>query len=157
MRLRPYQPSGDDHQRLSAFRCSTGLDFEDDVEQWITTDALVWLNDVPRAVYQRRQLGLIEDDAGDLTAVVAWQDIADITIDGIWLKVLAVSLGHQHAGTGRAAYDITLGHLWTLEREGDHLAGLVHVNNQRSKRLLESVGWTNAALWDHHELWVGSL
>lgn len=157
MRLRPYEATADDPQRLSTFRCSTGLAVEDDVERWITTDARTWLNDVPRATYQQRQLGLIDDDAGALAAVIAWQDIADIPLEGIWLKALAVSLDHQHAGNGRAAYDITVDHLRTIDHEGDHIAGLVHVDNQRSKRLLASVGWTDVALWDDHELWVGSL
>lgn len=156
MRLRPYEATGDDRQRLSEFRCSIGPAFEDDVERWITTDAVAWLNDVPRSVYQRRQIALIEDDA-NLAAVVAWQDIADIPIDGIWLKVLAVGLDHQHAGAGHAAYDITVEHLRGLEREGDHLAGLVHVDNERSKRLLASVGWTVVDDLDDHELWVGQL
>ena len=114
MRLRAYEPWVGDPQRLSAFRCATGGAFEHDVERWITTDALPWVNDVPRTVYQRRQVGLVEDDAGDLVGVVAWQDIADIPLEGIWLKVLAVALDHQHAGTGRAAYDLMVEHLRTI-------------------------------------------
>jgi hypothetical protein len=54
-------------------------------------------------------------------------------------------------------YDLVVEHLRTVDREGDHLAGLVHVDNQRSKRLLASAGWTSVTQWDDHELWVGCL
>jgi len=43
---------------------------------------------------------------------------------------------------------------WPL---GDHIAGLVHVDNDHCKRLLTSVGWTEVNVIDDHELWVGNL
>lgn len=97
------------------------------------------------------------EDGGDLVAIVAWQDIIRVDLDGIWLEVLAVSLDHQHGGRGVASYDLVVDHLRTIARDGDHLAGLVHVDNIRSKRLLEAEGWTSVSAWDDHELWVGHL
>lgn len=156
MNLRPFDAAAGDAARLGQFRCSTGAPFEDDVEAWIRTDAVGWANDLPRARFQRRTLAFVED--GEATsAVVAWQDIARIDLEGIWLEVLAVALDHQHGGRGQAAYELTVEHLRTIERDGDHLAGLVHVDNERSKRLLTALGWGNVAPWDDHELWVGSL
>ena len=38
-----------------------------------------WLNDTPRAVFQRRQLVLLED-AGAVVAVAAWQDIVRVDL-----------------------------------------------------------------------------
>lgn len=80
-----------------------------------------------------------------------------VDLPGIWLEVLAVSLHRQHSGAGRAAYALTVEHLRTIGREGDQLAGLVHIDNHRSKRLLTDVGWTDVALVNGHELWVGAL
>jgi hypothetical protein len=99
---------------------------------------------------------VIEDDDGATVAVAAWQDITRVDLEGIWLEVLAVAVAHQHAGRGRAVYDLVVEHIRTVDREGDHLAGLVHVDNQRSKRLLARAGWTSVTQWDDHELWVGS-
>lgn len=156
MKLRPFDVGADDAARLDDFRCSTGAPFEHDVERWIRADAIGWANDLPRAQFQRRTLALIED--GEATvAVVAWQNIAKVDLEGIWLEVLAVELDHQHGGRGPAAYELTLNHLRTVERDGNHLAGLVHVDNDRSKRLLTTYGWSSVAPWDDHELWVGSL
>ena len=156
MNLRPFNAGAGDAARLDLFRCSTGAPFEDDVEAWIRTDAIGWANDLPRARFQRRTLALIED--GEATAaVVAWQDIVRVDLEGIWLEVLAVALDHQHGGQGQAAYQLTIDHLRTIERDGDQLAGLVHVDNHRSKRLLTAYGWSSVATWDDHELWVGSL
>lgn len=155
MNLRGYDPATD-AARVAAFRCSTGAPYEDEVELWIRGDAIGWVNDLPRATFQRRVLGMIED-GGDLVAVVAWQDITRVDLDGIWLEVLAVSVDHQHGGRGVASYDLVVDHLRTIERDGDHLAGLVHVNNLRSKRMLDSEGWTSVSAWDDHELWVGHL
>lgn len=155
MNLRGYDPATD-AARLAAFRCSTGAAYEDEVEQWIRADAIGWVNDLPRATFQRRVLGMIEQ-SGDLVAVVAWQDITRVDLDGIWLEVLAVSLDHQHGGRGAASYELLVDHLRQLERDGDHLAGLVHVNNARSMRLLDSVGWAFVSSWGEHELWVGHL
>lgn len=155
MNLREYDPAADD-ARLAAFRCSTGAAFEDDVEQWIHADAIGWVNDLPRARFQRRVLSLVQD-AEDLVAVVARQDITRVDLEGNWLEVLAVSLDHQHHGHGSASYDLVVDHLRTIDREGDHLAGLVHVDNVWSKRLLDSKGWTFVSPWGDHELWVGLL
>ncbi len=156
MNLRPFDASAGNAARLDQFRCSTGAPFEDDVEAWIRADAIGWANDLPRARFQRRTLALIEE--GEATAaVVAWQDIARVDLEGIWLEVLAVVLDHQHGGQGQAAYELTIDHLRTIERDGDQLAGLVHVDNHRSKRLLTAFGWSSIAPWDDHELWVGSL
>lgn len=154
MNLRPFDAAGGDAARLSRFRCSTGAPCEDEVEAWIRTDAVGWANDLPRARFQRRTLAFIEDGAA---AVVAWQDIVRVDLEGIWLEVLAVGLGHQHGGRGQAAYELTVDHMRTIERDGDQIAGLVHVDNNRSKRLLTAFGWTSVAPWDDHELWVGSL
>ena len=156
MNLRAFDAAAGDSARLSQFRCSTGAPLEDEVEAWIRTDAVGWANDLPRAQFQRRTLAFIEE--GEATvAVVAWQDIVQVDLEGIWLEVLAVDLGHQHGGRGQAAYELTVDHLRTSERDGDHLAGLVHVDNDRSKRLLTAAGWSSVADWDDHELWVGSL
>jgi hypothetical protein len=138
------------------FACATGAAYEAEVEQWIRVGAIGWVNDLPRATFQRRVLGMIEQ-GGDLVAVVAWQDIARVDLDGISLEVLAVSVDHQHGGNGVASYELVVDHLRQLERDGDHLAGLVHVDNARSKRLLDSVGWAVVSSWDEHELWVGHL
>ncbi len=97
------------------------------------------------------------EQSGDVVAVVAWQDITRVDLDGIWLEVLAVSVDHQHGGNRVASYELLADHLRQLERDGDHLAGLVHVDNARSKRLLDSVGWTFLSSWGEHELWVGHL
>ena len=156
MNLRPFEAGAGDAARLDLFRCSTGAPFEDDVEAWIRTDAIGWANDLPRARFQRRTLALIED--GEATAAgVAWQDIVRVDLEGIWLEVLAVALDHQHGGRGQDAYQLTIDHLRTIERDGDQLAGLVHLDNHRSKRLLTAYGWSSVATWDDHELWVGSL
>jgi hypothetical protein len=154
--LRPFDAAAGDAARLDQFRCSTEAPFEDDVEAWIRTDAVGWANDLPRARFQRRTLAFIED-GGETVAVVAWQDIVRVDLEGIWLEVLAVELDHQHGGRGQAAYELTTDHLRTIEREGDYVAGLVHVDNDRSKRLLTTYGWSNVAPWDDHELWVGQL
>lgn len=156
MILREYDPAGGDAARLAAFTCSTGSLFEDEVEDWIQTKAVGWLNDMPRATFQRRVLGLMEDH-GSLVAVVAWQDIVRVDLEGIWLEVLSVSVEHQHRGRGQDVYALTIDHLRTIDRDGDHLAGLVHVDNSRSKRLLATVGWTAVSTWDDHELWVGRV
>jgi hypothetical protein len=115
-----------------------------------------WANDLPRARFQRRTLAFIENGEAAV-AVVAWQDIVRVDLEGIWLEVLAVQLEHQHGGRGQAAYELTIDHLRTIERDGDHLAGLVHVDNDRSRRLLTAAGWSSVAPWDDHELWVGAL
>lgn len=141
---------------LATFTCSSGAPFEDEVEAWIQTEAVAWINDVPRATFQRRNLGIIQDD-DTVLAVVAWQDIVRVDLDGIWLEVLAVSRDHQHRGIGAMAYELVVDRLRTVDRDGDHLAGLVHVDNARSKRLLASVGWTFVSVWEDHELWVGHL
>lgn len=155
MNLREYDQATD-AARLAGFRCSTGAAYEDEVEQWIRTNAIGWVNDLPRATFQRRVLGMIEE-SDDVIAVVAWQDITRVDLDGIWLEVLAVSVDHQHGGGGVASYELLVDHLRQLERDGDHLAGLVHVDNARSKRLLASVGWAFVSSWGEHELWVGHL
>lgn len=155
MIFRDYDPAGD-RPRLAAFTCSTGATFEDDVEEWIRADAVGWFSDVPRATFQRRALSLMEE--GDsLVAVVAWQDIVRVDLDGIWLEVLAVSVDEQHRGKGEEAYALVIDRLRTVDRDGDELAGLVHVDNARSQRLLTSVGWVVVSTWDDHELWVGHL
>lgn len=156
MILRAFDASRGDAARLGAFACSTGAPFETEVEEWIRTTAVVWLNDVPRARFQRRSVGFIED-ADQLIAVVAWQDIARIDLEGIWLEVLAVGLTHQHGGNGSRTYDVTVDHLRTIDRDGDNLAGLVHVDNGRSQRLLAAKHWSAVATWGDDELWIGSL
>lgn len=156
MILRPFDPAAGDGARLAGFTCSTGQPFEDEVEAWIRTQATLWLNDIPRTTFQHRVLALIEE-GDDLIAVVAWQDIIRVDIEGIWLEVLAVESSNQHAGQGRRAYDLVVEHLRTIERDGDHLAGLVHRDNDRSKRLLGAVGWSFISPSDDYELWIGSL
>lgn len=121
MNLRTFDAAAGDADRLSQFRCSTGAPFEHEVETWIRDDAVGWADDLPRARFQRRTLALVED--GEATAaVVAWQDIVRVDLEGIWLEVLAVELGHQHGGQGQAAYELTVDHLRSIERDGDHLA-----------------------------------
>ncbi len=156
MILRYFDPTGDDAHRLATFACSTGEPFEDDVEEWIRTTSVAWLNDVPRTTFQRRVLALLED-GGELVAVAAWQDIIRVDLEGIWLQVLAISTMNQHGGNGRRSYELVIGVLGQIERDGDHVAGLVHPDNHRSKRLLTSVAWTHVADLDDYELWVGRL
>jgi len=146
-----------DQSILAAFNCSTGASFESDVQTWIRASAVHWASDVRRATFQRRSLAVVEDDLGATIGVVAWQDISRVDLDGIWLEVLAVDLDHQHGGTGSAMYDLTVAHLQAVARDGDHIAGLVHVDNHRCKRLLTSVGWTEVSVIDDHELWAGNL
>ena len=156
MILREFDASRGDAALLAGFACSTGPPFEAEVEDWIRTTAVAWLNDIPRARFQRRVLGLLED-GDELVAVVAWQDIARIDLEGIWLEVLAVSVARQHDGRGSQAYALAIDHLRTVDRDGDHLAGLVHVDNDRSGRLLITMGWTAVTTWGDHEVWVGRL
>jgi len=94
---------------LAGFTCSSGAPFEDEVEAWIRTEAVAWINDVPRATFQRRRLGIIQDDAAVL-AIVAWQDIVRVDLDGIWLEVLAVGRDHQHRGLW-SDHELWVGHL----------------------------------------------
>lgn len=54
-------------------------------------------------------------------------------------------------------YDLTVNHLGTVDRDGDHIAGLVHNANVRSQRLLTSVGWRAVSITGEHDLWVGSI
>lgn len=80
--------------------------------------------------------------------------------DGVetWIRTDAVGCANDlPRAQFQAAYELTIDHLRTIERDGDHLAGLVHVDNHRSKRLLTACGWSSVAPWDDHELWVGSL
>lgn len=154
MILRHFDPTGDDADRLAAFVCSTGDPFEEEVEEWIRTTAVTWINDVPRTTFQRRTLALIED-ADQIVAVAAWQDIVRVDLEGIWLQVLAVSTSHQHGGNGVRCYELVREHLQDVERDGPHLAGLVCPENHRSKRLLTAVGWTEVATVDDNELWIG--
>lgn len=88
---------------------------------------------------------------------MAWQDIVRVDIEGIWLEVLAVDISHQHSGRGRQVYDLPVDHLGTIDRDGDHIAGLVHQDNERSKRLLTEVGWTFVSPSDDYELWAASF
>lgn len=157
MRLRTLDPAGPDARALAGFVCSTGPSFEDEVQDWIRSDAIGWLNDIPKAAFQRRHLSLAENGSS-LVAVAAWQDILRIDLDGIWLEVLAVAAGFQHGGNGQASYDLVTDHLRTVDREGDHVVGLVHSDNERSQRLLDRNGWRRIADLDtDHELWAGHL
>jgi RimJ/RimL family protein N-acetyltransferase len=143
-----------DTDRLRTFACSTGKPFEDEVEDWIRAAAIGWVNDVPRATYQRRALAVIEDDAGSLVAVAAWQDIIRVDLDGIWLQVLAVSTNHQHGGYGQRAYELVIERLHADDGTVANLAGLVDPDNYRSKRLLTAVGWGHDDDLAGHELWI---
>ena len=100
--LREFDASLGDAARLAGFTCSTGAPFEVDVETWIRSTAVQWLNDIPRTRFQRRSVGLVENE-DELVAVVAWHDIARIDLEGIWLEVLAVSVDSQHGGHGTQA------------------------------------------------------
>ena len=102
MILRPFSPSAGDAALLADFACSTGPAFEREVEEWIQAHAVGWLNDVPKAVFQRRQLVILED-AGAVAAVAALQDIVRVDLEGIWLEVLAVAVTSQYAGGARRA------------------------------------------------------
>ena len=109
-------------------------------------------------MFQRRAIALVEDDDSTLVAVASWQDIVRIDLDGIWVEELAVATTHQHSDTGTTAYELATDHLRTIDRDGDHLAALVHVSNTRSKRLLSTVGWQKTTDGDgDHELWFGRL
>ena len=157
MILRSYDHHGGDAERLAEFTCSTGLPFEDAVEDWVRHSAVGWVNDVPRSTFQRRAFMLVEDDDRELIAVAAWQDIVRVDVEGIWLEALAVASDHQHSGTGRRVYDLVKAQLGQADRSGDHVAGLLHADNVRSKRLLASVGWRAVTAWEDHELWIGDL
>lgn len=82
MILREFDASRGDAAQLAGFACSTGAPFEVEVEDWIRSTAVAWLNDIPRARFQRRSVGLVED-GHELVAVVGWQDIARIDLEGI--------------------------------------------------------------------------
>ena len=56
MILRDFDTGGGDAERLSTFTCSTGEPFEDEVQEWIRSTSVAWLNDVPRTTFQRRAL-----------------------------------------------------------------------------------------------------
>ena len=157
MNLRPFTASEVDTARLAEFRCSTGAVFEDEVEDWITRHAVAWANDLPRAVFQRRALNLVEDDDGALAAVVAWQDIVRIDRDGIWIEVLAVATDHQHRGIGRQVPALVTDQLRGIERDGDELAGLVRPDNDRSRQMLTGAGWVILGRLDDHDLMIGRL
>lgn len=85
MNLRLFDAAAGDADRLAQFRCSTGSPFEDDVEAWIRSDAVGWANDLPLARFQRRTLAFVEE-AEVTTAVVAWQDITRVDLDGCGSK-----------------------------------------------------------------------
>ena len=139
--------------------CATAIPGQADVEHWINHRAAVWLNDTPRNTFQRRSLALAETTHrdGDVIGVVAWQDITNIDLEGIWLEVVAIRVDHQHRGTGQAILDLTIEHLRTIDRDGDHIAGLVHPNNTPCRQLLTSAGWTNITTLSGHELWATKL
>lgn len=153
---RQFQPA-DDAALLTGFRCSTGLAFEDEVENWINVQAVAWLNDLPYTTFQRRHIQLVEDDDDTVVAVYAWQDITRIDIDGIWLEVLAVATGHQHRGTGRAVLAAAKTHLAATPHDGQAIAGLVHPDNHRSRDMLLDDGWIHLGQLDGHDLLVGRL
>lgn len=157
MNLRLFDPAGPDAHALAGFACSTGASFEDDVQIWVRSDAIGWLNDLPKSVFQRRHLALVEDGSS-VVAVTAWQDIIRVDLDGIWLEVLAVASGSQHGGIGQATFDLVIDHLRTVDRDGDHVVGVVHADNWRSQRLLDRNDWKGVVAWDaDHELWAGRL
>ena len=153
---RSFQP-GSDGPALTGFRCSTGSAFEDDVEQWINQQAVLWLNDLPYATFQRRNLVLVENDRGDLVAVYAWQDITRIDVEGIWLEVLAVAVDDQHAGTGRTVLAEAKTRIVAAPHDGQVIAGLVHPDNTRSRAMLEADGWLQIGQLEGHDLLVGRL
>lgn len=158
MILRLFDAAAGDTQRLAEFTCSTGAGYEDEAQHWIRDQAAAWINDVPRSEFQRRSLALIEDDDATLAAVAAWQDIVRVDVEGIRIEVLGVANSHQQRGAGIAVHQLVIEHVRTADRQGDHLAGLVHIDNARSKRLLTTAGWHSAATWDkHYELWLGGL
>ena len=146
-----------DSRRLKRFRCSTGQPFENDVERWINRKAFAWLHDLPYAAFQHRSLHVVEDEANELIAVFAWQDIVRVDVEGIWLEVLAVSLEHQHQGTGRAVLTAAKAHLVTTERDGDAIVALVHPDNDRSRRLVSDDGWIRVGELDGHDLMASRL
>lgn len=127
------------------------------METWIRHDATSWANDLPAATFQRRTVVLVEDHSRKLVAVVAWQDITRVDLEGIWIEALAVALDRQYAAQGQAVYRRVVAHLRTIDRNGDHLAALVDLDNHRSKRMLADAGWNRITVWGDHELWVGSL
>lgn len=146
-----------DSRRLKRFRCSTGQPFENDVERWINRKAFAWLHDLPYAAFQHRSLHVVEDEDNELIAVFAWQDIVRVDVEGIWLEVLAVSLEHQHQGTGRAVLTAAKAHLVTTERDGDAIVALVHPDNDRSRRLVSDDGWIRVSELDGHDLVASRL
>lgn len=86
------------------------------------------------------------------------QDIVRVDLEGIWLEVLAVAGTSQHGGRGQEAFDLVIDQLRTVERDADLLAGLVHVDNHGSQRMLTRHGWRAVASWDDdHELWVRQI
>jgi hypothetical protein len=142
---------------MTGFRCSTGSVFEDDVEQWINQQAVLWLNDLPYATFQRRNLELVENDRGDLVAVYAGQDITRIYVEGIWLEVLAVAVDDRHAGTGRTVLAEAKTRIAAAPHDGQVIAGLVHPDNTRSRAMLEADGWLQIGKLEGHDLLVGPL
>lgn len=140
MKLRRVRAGADDPAVLASFACSSGSPFDDDVERWVQTTAIGWANDVPRATFQRRGLAIVDDEIGAMAAVVAWQDITRVDLDGVLLECLAVNRDHQHRGCGREVLDATMEHLRGIDHDGNHVAGLVHPDNTRGQRLLASAG-----------------
>ena len=57
----------------------------------------------------------------------------------------------------RGAIGLAIDHLRGVERDGDHLACLVHRDNTLSKRLLAAVGWRHLKHHDDYEFWIGAL
>lgn len=145
MILREFDASRNDAARLNGFACSTGAPFEVEVEEWIRTTAVLWLNDLPRARFQRRSVGFVED-GDELVAVVAWQDIARIDLDGFWLEVLAVSLDRQHSGHGTRAYDLTTDHL-RRARDAPALPGTKRMAPRRRAAPLRRCRFPTKSSW----------
>lgn len=127
------------------------------MQRWINRKAFAWLNDMPYAAFQRRNLHVVEDEANELIAVFAWQDIVRVDIEGIWLEVLAVSLEHQHQRTGRTVLAAAKAHVATIDRDGDAIVGLVHPDNHRSRRLLSDDSWVRVGELDGHDLMASRL
>jgi hypothetical protein len=144
-----------DEVLVDGFRCSTGAPWEDEVEQWIRSDAIGWLSARP-ARFQCRNLHLVED-RGELVAVFAWRDIVEMDVDGIWFEVLAVSVPRRHCGTGREVLALAEAHLLTVEREGDVIAGLVHPDNVGSQAMLAAAGWQQVREMRGYVLMVGRI
>lgn len=134
-----------DEELLRRFRCSSGVWYEDYVEQFVTQRALA------RALDGRLdfRLLLFETAIEGLVAVAAhhWRayEVGETTIDGTYLVVAAIALPFQggRLGSGERLSDFVMNALLSDARDrsrGDLVTALVARENERSLALCRRFG-----------------